>query len=195
MRAAGILKFVDQHVAIPRFEPEAALRELVHVLEQLDGPFEHSGKVEKRPRIERALVLGQRHRKDSPDTTRHHDVQIAAERSNRLGHDRRNRRRTGAMALPGIVGPAIGCRETGAGESLAARTAVLGEKVRPHAIDERAKRRLRLAGLETRRTVARQQQAEIVGQHGELGVTNRAIGEKRLLPAGSVLRRAQSPAV
>ena len=55
--AAGILKFVDQHMAILRFEPKAALRELVHVFEQLDRPFEHTGKIEQRMRIERSLIL------------------------------------------------------------------------------------------------------------------------------------------
>ena len=116
-------------MAIARFEPEAALRELVHVLQQLDGALEHAGKIEQRVRLERALVLAQRDREDPPDAARHHDVQIAPERANRLGHDRRDRRRAGAMPLPRVVGAAVGRREAGAGESLAARLAVLRQEV------------------------------------------------------------------
>src|SRR6185436_13419007 len=35
LRAAGVLKLVHQHVTVTRLEPEAALRELIHILQQL----------------------------------------------------------------------------------------------------------------------------------------------------------------
>ena len=42
LRPARVLELVDEHVAVPRFELVAALRELVHLLEQLDRPLEHA---------------------------------------------------------------------------------------------------------------------------------------------------------
>src|SRR5262249_30433042 len=130
-----------------RFEPEAALGELVHALEELHGALEHTRKIEQRSGVERALILRQRHGKDSPDAARHHHVQVAAKRPDGLRNDRRDRGRTRAMPFPRIVGPAIGGGETSAGEALAAWTSVLGEEIPPHAIDERAKRCLRFTRL------------------------------------------------
>ena len=40
LRAAGVLKLVDEDVAIARLQPQAAFSELVEVLQQLHGPFE-----------------------------------------------------------------------------------------------------------------------------------------------------------
>ena len=104
LRAAGVLELVDEHVAVARLEPEAALRELVHVLQQLDRALEHAGEIEQRVRLERALILLQRDREDPPDAARHDDVQIAPERADRLGDGRRDLRRARAMALPRVVG-------------------------------------------------------------------------------------------
>ena len=65
LRAAGVLELVDEHVAMARFEPQAALGELVHVLEQLHRALEHAGKIEQRVRLERVLVLAAARRRRS----------------------------------------------------------------------------------------------------------------------------------
>ena len=54
LRAAGVLELVHEHVAIARLEAEPALRELVHVLEQLHRALEHAGEIEQGARLERA---------------------------------------------------------------------------------------------------------------------------------------------
>ena len=92
LRAARVLELVDEHVLVARFEPVAAPRELVHLLQQLDCALEHAGEIEQRVRIERPLVLMQRDGEDPPDAARHDDVQIAPERANGLGHGRRKLR-------------------------------------------------------------------------------------------------------
>src|SRR4029077_3973615 len=56
--AAGVLKLVDQHVVIARFQPIAALRELLHLAEQFQRTEQQVGEVEYRVRIERAAILG-----------------------------------------------------------------------------------------------------------------------------------------
>jgi hypothetical protein len=38
LRATGVLKLVDEHVMVPRFEAESALRKLVHLAQQIQAP-------------------------------------------------------------------------------------------------------------------------------------------------------------
>ena len=90
LRAAGVLEFVDEHVAVARLEPKAALGEFVELLQQRHRPLEHAGEVEQGVRIERALVLLQRDREDPPDAARHDDVEVAAEAANGVGDQRRD---------------------------------------------------------------------------------------------------------
>src|SRR5207245_2690367 len=40
--AARVLKFVDEHVAVAALQPKTTQRELVEVLQQADGSFEHA---------------------------------------------------------------------------------------------------------------------------------------------------------
>ena len=79
LRAAGVLELVDQHVVVARLEPEAALRELVHLPQQVERPLQHVGKIEHRSLVERLAVLRQRDREHPLDAARQHDVQIARE--------------------------------------------------------------------------------------------------------------------
>src|SRR5882762_11717249 len=48
LHPAGVLEFVDEHMTVPRLEAEAALRELVHVLQQPHGALEHPREIEQR---------------------------------------------------------------------------------------------------------------------------------------------------
>ena len=134
LRAAGVLEFVDEDVAMARFEAEAALGELVHVLEQLDRALEHAGEVEQRVRLQRVLVLPHRDREDPPDPARHDGVEIAAERADRLVHRRRDLRRRRAVALPRVGRIAVVGVEAGPRELLAARLAFLGQEVGAQAV-------------------------------------------------------------
>ena len=105
-------------------------------------------------RLERLLVLLQRHGEDAPDAARHHDVQVAPEgRGSPRATSGAIRGRLGAMPLPGVGG----CRSrsavnAGAGELVAARLALLRQKVGAQPIDERAKRGLRHRGSDGLRT-------------------------------------------
>ena len=63
LRAAGVLELVDEHVMVAGFEPVSAARELVHLLQQVDGVLEHAGEIEQRARVERPLVLRDRDRR------------------------------------------------------------------------------------------------------------------------------------
>ena len=142
LRAARVLELVHQHVAMTRLEPETALGELVHLLEQLDGALEHAGEIEQRVRIERVLVLPQRDREDPPDAARHHRVEIAPEGADGRVHGRREPKGGRAVTLPGVRRVAVVGGEAGAGELLAARLPFLGQEVGAKPIDEVAERRL-----------------------------------------------------
>ena len=65
--AAGVLELVDEHVVVAPFEAVAALRELVHPPEQLDGALEDVREIEQRSLVERLLVLRQRDREHRAD--------------------------------------------------------------------------------------------------------------------------------
>ena len=121
LRAARVLEFVDEDVPVARLEAQAALGELVHLLEELDRALENAGEIEERVRLERLLVLAERDGEDSPDAARHHRVQIASERLDRVGDGGRELRGGGAMAAPGVLRVAVGAGEPGAGELVAAR--------------------------------------------------------------------------
>ncbi len=128
-----------------RLETQAALGELVHVFQQLDGALEHAREVEQRVRFQRVLVLLHRDREDAPHAARHDGVEIAPEGADRLVDRGRELGRAGAMSLPGI-GRIAGVRvEAGPHELLAARLAVAGQEVRAQPIEQRAKRGLGLA--------------------------------------------------
>ena len=75
---------------IARLEPEAALRELVHPPQQVDGALQHVREVEQRSLVERVPVLRERDREHPPDAAREDDVQVAAERADDV-LDRRGR--------------------------------------------------------------------------------------------------------
>src|SRR5262249_41020498 len=143
--AAGVLKLIHQQVPVAGLEAKAALGEFVHLLEQPHRTLEDAGEIEQRVRLERLLVLAQRDREDPPDAARHHRVEVAPETLDRVGDERRDRRRARAMAPPRVLRIAFGGAEAGASELLAARAAVLGQEVRAQAIDARAKCRLRRA--------------------------------------------------
>ena len=80
LRAARVLELVDEHVVIARLETEAALRELVHLPQQIERALKDIGEIEHRALVERAPVLRERDREHPPDAARHDHVQIACER-------------------------------------------------------------------------------------------------------------------
>ncbi len=57
LRPARVLELVDQHVVIARLEAKAALRELVHLAQQIERALKHVGEIEHRALVERAPVL------------------------------------------------------------------------------------------------------------------------------------------
>src|SRR5205807_1117519 len=105
------------------------LREFVELFQKLDGALEHARKIEQRMRLERALILPQRHGKNPPDPSRHHGVQVAPESTNRIGDERRQPRRTGAMPPPGIFGVAISRAERSSGKPLSPGFTVLCQEI------------------------------------------------------------------
>ncbi len=93
LRAAGVLKLVDEHVVVSRLELVPAAREFLHLPQQIERTREHAGKIEQRAGVQRALILRHRDREHPPDAARQHDVQIAPERAHRLHNRRRDARR------------------------------------------------------------------------------------------------------
>ena len=172
--AARVLELVDEHVAVPGFEAVPALRELVHLLQQPDCPLEHAGKIDERVAVERALVLPQRNREDTPQSARHDDVQVATERPDGLRDPRRERLRGLTMPPPGVFSVAIGSREAGTHEVLAARLTVLLEEVGAQPIDQPAQRRLSGAARQVA-VSARAQADDVAGEHRKLRMPERTI--------------------
>ena len=70
LRAARVLELVDEHVVIARLEPVAALRELLHLPQQVERAQQHVGEVEHRVRVERAPILGLGDARTSASTPR-----------------------------------------------------------------------------------------------------------------------------
>ena len=64
-------------MVVARFEPVAALRELLHVAQQIERAEQQVGEVEHRVRVERAPVLGFGNAVHPEDAARDKHVQIA----------------------------------------------------------------------------------------------------------------------
>ena len=102
--AAGVLELVDQHVVISRLEPIAALRELVHLPQQLDA----RARGRRRNRAARARRACAGTGRSAIANIRQTPRDMTTFRSRRnpridLGDRRRHRRRALAVALPGVV--------------------------------------------------------------------------------------------
>ena len=122
LRAARVLELVDEHVVIARFEPEPALRELVHPAQQLERAIEHVGEVEDGSLVEHLAVLRQRNGEHPPDAAREHDVEVAVEGEDHLGDARRD----GQTRPPDAVWPLrrrIVVRAVGVNDAARARLA------------------------------------------------------------------------
>ena len=89
LQPAGVLELVDQHVVVARLEPVAALRELVHLPQQLDGALEQLGEVDDVVLVQRAPVLVAGHREHRCDAAREQHVEVAGEALERREHRRR----------------------------------------------------------------------------------------------------------
>ena len=110
--------------------------------------------------IERPLILGDGDAEDAPDAARHDDIEVSTEALDRVGDQRRDRRRGGAVTLPCVLAVAVCGVERRSGEPLAARAPFLREEIGAQAIDEAAKD-LRAPGAPGDVT-------DVVGQHREL---------------------------
>ena len=193
LRAAGVLKLVDEHMPIAGLEPKSAVGELVHLLQKLHGAFEDAGEIEQRARLEIALILPQRHREDPPDAARLDHVQIASESAQRFGDGRRDRRGRLAVPPPGVVAVAVSALVAGAGKGLVARPAVLRHEVAAQAIDEHSEGRASFAGLERQLVDAAAEQAQIGREHREVRMRHRSIGQERIQPARDLRQDVAQP--
>ena len=130
---------------VARLEPEAALRELVHLPQQVERALEHVREVEDRALLERRRYCVERDREHPPDAAREDDVEVAREREDHAARcaARSGRRRAGAASTP----PATDSRARSCRGGIAAglaRVAVRRQEMRRHAVDQRAD--LRVAG-------------------------------------------------
>ena len=80
LRPARVLELVHQHVVVAGLEAITALRELVHLAQQIQRALQDVREIEHRALVERAPVLRQRDREHPPDAPRHDGVQVARER-------------------------------------------------------------------------------------------------------------------
>src|SRR5207247_1800725 len=118
---------------------------------------------------------------------------IAAKRANGLGDRRRDGGCTRTMTLPAVIRSTVVRAEAGSCESLASRTAFLGQEIGAHAIDKCAKRCLSLAGIECRAVRVCGQQPQIVSEHRELWMARRSVSEQRLMTARSAAEDSAQP--
>src|SRR6185436_3922312 len=97
------------------------------------------------------------------------------------GFGHRWRQRFGCLTMPPprVFGVAIGRREAGAHEVLAARQTVLLEEVRAQTVDEPAQRRLPGPAGEIA-VVARAQAPDVAGQHRELRMADGTVIEEEV---------------
>ena len=94
LRAARVLELVHEHVVVARLEPVAALRELLHLPQQVERAQQQIREIEHGVRVERPAVLRLGDAEHPPDAARHEHVQIAAKRARTpVGRRPRDRRR------------------------------------------------------------------------------------------------------
>ena len=118
---------------IPRLEPIARARELVHLPQQVDRALEEIGEIEQRARLQLAAVLGDADAKEAPHAAHERHVHVAIEAGQHFVHDGRHRR--------GGRAETAAARRTAprawVGEPLA-RRARARQEVRPQPIERRA---------------------------------------------------------
>ena len=88
LRAARVLKLVDEDVVVARLEAIAALGELLHLAEQRARVQQEIREIEDGVGVERPPVLGLGHLEHAPHAARDEHVEVAAIRGMRI-HDRR----------------------------------------------------------------------------------------------------------
>ena len=140
---ARVLELVHENVVKTRFEAIAALRELVHLPQQLQRLLEHVGKIEDGPFLEGAAVLVERHGEHPPHPPRQHHVEIAIEREHHLLDSRRGSEDRIAMALHRVFRRVVGL-VVGIDARTLARLALVGQKVPADPLEHRSNHRLRL---------------------------------------------------
>ena len=190
LRAAGVLELVHQHVVIPRFETVAALRELVHLAQQVEGALEHVRKIQHRALVERPPILRERDSEHALDAARHDRVEIAGEARHHpfdRGAELRDR-----LAMPaGRVRRRIVLRLVGMDRAGRARPAVARQEVRRDALDQPT-------DLGIARLLHRGQPADLAEQQLVPRVADRALLEEARLTARDrpqrVPERRQRPA-
>ena len=152
---ARVLELVDKHVVVPRLEPIAGARELVHLAQQVDGALEDIGEVEQRARLELASILRHADAEEALHTQHERHVHVAIEASQQFVDDRRQLHRGRAEATR--ARRAAAC--TRIGEPLAGSTRACQE-VRSQPVQGRA---------DAGRTFFREtlEIGQIAGHHGE----------------------------
>ena len=101
LRPARVLELVDEHVVVARLQAIAALRELLHVAQQIERAQQQVREVEHGVRIERAPVFGLGDAVHPQDAARHEDVQVPFVARDGLLHRRRVADHEIAMRGPG----------------------------------------------------------------------------------------------
>ena len=185
LRLARVLELVDEQVVVAGLEQVAALRELVHLLEQFERAPERVRKIDDGVRRERAAVLLEREREEARDAAREHDVQVAPEAREVVGEARGQPHRAFTVPAPGVRAVAVGRGVA----PLRARLPLLGEEVVLQLLDERtdATQAQRVRALGVRRRVE-QELADLGGQEREPGMVARTVVQE---PRQSALDQSQ----
>ena len=119
LRAAGVLELVHEHVVVARLEAVPALRELLHLPQQVERAQQHVGEVEHGVGVERPPVLGLGDAEHPPDSARHEHVEIALVAQERLLHSWRVIDDEVAVRAPVRLGRELGLRVHQPGPRLA----------------------------------------------------------------------------
>ena len=172
---------------VPRLEPVAALGELVHLPQQVDGALEELGKIHDFVLRERPPMLGQRHREDAGDAAGQQHVEVPRPRREGVPHRRRRRLERGAVTLPRAFRDCVRLANLRGGAR--ARLAVLRQEVEAQRFGD-GPQRLR------RGDTVLVERPQVGGDEREARIRDRPIGEERGRPPGTdcTARRSRSAA-
>ena len=178
---------------IPGFELVPALRELLHLLEQLDRALEDACKVQHGVRLERPVILREREAEELPHAAGQDHVQVASKRADRLFDCRRDRFDAFAMPLPRRLRRALFFLEFRRAEAARfPRCAVLRQKVAADAIDQHPEGRLAFGRGAVGRA-AGSERAQVGREHRELRMAVRTFAKEQVESARYRRQRVAQP--
>src|SRR6476469_3281503 len=125
-------------MVITRFQPESALRELVHLTKQVERALQHVAEIQNRSLVQGPPVLIERDLEHLPDTACQDSVEIPSEHVQHALDLRCDLKHRGAVLSCVFGRTVIPVPSVGMNAAAATRSTVGGQKMRPGAIEHSA---------------------------------------------------------